>query len=115
MKADISIHHSATRKDNDKMADTWKIGSDLEMTLAELDKLDFLANTIFETASTAEDEKTYSEKVSKALLFYADRKNIAICASLLMDTVDAIRKELANTAAEAYAITEANASGGKAS
>ena len=91
------------------MSDTWKIGNDLEMTVTELDKLDFLANTIFEAATTAEDETTYSEKVSKALMFYAERKNIATCASLLLDTIDMIRNELKKTAAEAWTPTAENA------
>ena len=111
MKAD----HRTNQKGTIQMSDTWKIGNDLEMTVTELDKLDFLANTIFEAATTAEDETTYSERVSKALQFYAERKNIATCALLLLDTVDAIRKELTNTAAEAYAITKTNASEEKAS
>lgn len=91
------------------MTDTWKISNDLQLTLTEFEKLEYLANNIYEMATPFEGEQTQSEKVSKALMFYAERKNIAVCASLLLDTIDMIRNELKKTAAEAWTPTADNA------
>lgn len=80
--------------------DAWKTRNDLEMTLAEFDKLEYLVNAIFETATPIEKANTDREKITKALVFYEQRKDIATCASLLMDTISMIKKDLKGTADE---------------
>lgn len=114
MKADISNHHTENRKEYQTM-DAWKTKNDIELTLVEFDKLDYLTNAIFEAATPIESAKTDREKITEALMFYDQRRDIATCASLLMDTISMIKAELQETIDTLKADTEGNASGEKVS
>ena len=87
-------HHTENRKDTKNMIDTWKVKNDLQLTISDFEKMEYLADSIYQKATPIEDYSTSKEKLARALSFYADRREFAICASLLMDTMIAIKNSL---------------------
>ena len=77
--------------------DIWNIHADLELSLAEFEKLDYLTNNLLEISTPIDDEQTATEKVQNALRFYESRKDMSVCVSLLMDTIDSIKESLTST------------------
>ena len=77
----------------------WDTINELSYLVGDMEKLEFMANSIHDTAAESAKATTGQERVENAILFYHSKDDIRIAAAILLDQLGDFQDRLAKVEA----------------